>query len=104
MVGQKLYHGRKSLNLNQKKLMTLETNLSPADYRKPCLLRAKEMLKLDLIKMATEAAVINHEDVFRLMAVAAEAGFRAGVNAHADAITPEFTTMMITLAEMEVEA
>lgn len=81
-----------------------ETNLSPDDYRNECLLRANEMLRLDLIRIATESGVINHEEVFRLMEAAAEHGFRAGVNALADAITPEFTTMMITLAEMGVEA
>ena len=77
--------------------MTIETDLSPADYRKHCLLRAKEMLGHELVK-------INHSLVCQLIRDAAFAGFAAGVNAHADAITPEFTSMMITLAEMEVEA
>ena len=81
-----------------------ETNLSPADYRKHCLLKAKNMLGHELVKMAVAAGVMNHEGVCRLMRDAAHAGFAAGVNAHADAITPEFTSMMITLAEMEVEA
>jgi len=92
------------LNLNQKKLMTIETDLSPADYRKHCLLRAKEMLGHELVKIAIAAGVINHSLVCQLIRDAAFAGFAAGVNAHADAITPEFTSMMITLAEMEVEA
>jgi len=84
--------------------MTIETDLSPADYRKHCLLRAKNMLGHELDKMAVGAGAMNHSLVYQLMLDAAFAGFAAGVNAHADAITPEFTTMMITLAEMGVEA
>ncbi len=81
-----------------------ETNLSPADYRKHCLLKAKNMLGHELDKMAVGAGAMNHSLVYQLMLDAALAGFAAGVNAHADAITPEFTSMMITLAELEVEA
>ena len=84
--------------------MTIETDLSPADYRNYCLLRANENLARDIFEMATEAGVINCVIICSLMRDAAHAGFAAGVNAHADAITPEFTSMMITLAEMGVEA
>lgn len=81
-----------------------ETDLSPADYRNECLLKAKNMLGHELDKMAIAAGVINHSLVCQLMRDAAFAGFAAGVNAHADAITPEFTSMMITLAELEGKA
>lgn len=62
------------------------------------------MLGHELDKMAVAAGAMNHGPVCQLMRDAAHAGFAAGVNALADAITPEFTSMMITLAEMEVEA